>query len=168
MDMSKNANDARIARFWERYISVLRLFRVPERSHPWYRKHVQSFIDHSAGIRLQSQTEENLRCWLDKLSQQPNLRDWQLRQRVDALRLLFVGLLKLPWAQTFDWEYWMAPTRHLGSDHPTLAQTYAMVDRDVASKHHELAREHPDHYRKFLTMIRMADYSVNTEQAYLG
>jgi len=168
MDMSKNVNNAKIARFWERYVEILRLFRVPEKSHPWYRKHVQSFIDHSAGVRLQSQTQESLQRWLEKLSRQSNLRDWQLRQRVDALRLLFARLLKLPWARTFDWDYRMAPTHHLGRDHPTVARTYEMIDQDVTSKRHELARQYPDHYRKFLTVIRMGDYSVNTEQTYLG
>lgn len=167
MDRSKSTSDLRVARFWERYIGVLKLFRVPEKAHPWYRKHVEAFIEQFPGIRLQSQTAGNLQCWLERLSLQPNLADWQLRQRVDAMRLLFCRLLKLDWAIGFDWDYWMAPVRHLGRDHPTVARTYEMIDKSVEDKRHDFARLNPEGFRKFLTVVRTAGTSINTEQSYL-
>jgi integron integrase len=168
MDKVTSTTDPRIARFWERYIDILKLFRVPAKAHPWYRKHVQVFISKFPGVRLQAQTAENVQRWFEILSNQPNLSDWQLQQRVDALRLLFCRLLELDWAQRFDWNYWMAPVQHLGRNHPTVARTYEMIDKAVDAKRHVFARQNPDGYRKFLTVIRTAGYSVNTEQSYLG
>ena len=168
MDTSKYASDPRVARFWERYIEILKLFRVPEKAHPWYRKHVEAFISQSPGIRLQAQTAENLQRWLSRSSLQANLTDWQLRQRADAVRLLFSRLLKLDWAKGFDWDYWMAPAQHLGPDHPTVARTYEMIDKAVDEKRNDFARLNPEGYRRFLTVIRTAGYSINTEQSYLG
>jgi integron integrase len=168
MDKNKTADSQRIARFWERYMEILKLFRVPAKSRPWYRKNVQTFIDRFPDIRLQSQTAENLQRWFEALSHQPHQADWQLRQQVDALRLLFCRHLKLDWTLAFDWDYWMTPSQQLGHDHPTVARTYEMIDKAVDAKRHEFARQDPDGYRKFLTVIRTAGYSINTEQSYLG
>ena len=168
MDKNKITPDPRVAKFWERYIFILKMFSVPEKAHPWYRKHIETFIRQFPGIRLQAQTAENLQCWFEGLSLQPTLNDWQLRQRVDAMRLLFSRLLKLDWAMGFDWDYWMAPVQHLGHDHPTVARTYEMIDKAVEDKRNDFAHLNPDAYRKFLTVIRTAGYSINTEQSYLG
>ena len=40
MDTRNPSSDPRIEQFWTRYLEVLRLFRVPKRALPWYRKHV--------------------------------------------------------------------------------------------------------------------------------
>ena len=168
MDKHGTASDPRVARFWERYIEILKLFKVPEKAHPWYRKHVETFISQSPGIRLQAQTADNLQRWLTRSSLEANLTDWQLRQRADAMRLLFSRLLKLDWAKGFDWDYWMAPVQHLGPDHPTVARTYEMIDKAVDDKRNDFARLNAEGYRRFLTVMRTAGYSINTEQSYLG
>lgn len=60
MDMRTPSSDPRIEQFWTRYLEVLRLFRVPNRALPWYRRHIQGFIDDHSGIRLHDQTPERL------------------------------------------------------------------------------------------------------------
>jgi integron integrase len=146
----------------------LKLFRVPERSIPWYQKHIQAFIDDHSGVRLQEQTSDSLQLFLEKLGRNHQISDWVFRQKVDALRLLFCHLLQLSWAKSFDWDLWITGARSLGRDHPTVARSYEMIDKCVGESNNYLANKFPDIYRKFLVAIRLPDYSNNTERSYLG
>ncbi len=168
MDPGIQSQKSSIDRFWARYTEVLKLFRIPERSLPWYQKHIQAFIDDHHGVRLQEHTPESLQRFLEKLGRNDQISDWLFRQKVDALRLLFCHLLRLSWAKSFDWDLWSAGAQSLGRDHPTVARSYEMIDKSVDEAGNYLGKRFPDIYRKFLVAIRMPDYSINTEKSYLS
>lgn len=168
MEASSKETDHRIDKFWLNFEQLSRSFRVPEKVIPWYRKHVQSFIDDFPNIRLREQNPENILNWLENLSRHSGIEEWQFCQKVDALRLLFCHLLQVSWATEFDWEYWQTNSHHLESDHPTVARTYEMIDKAVQEPHNTLGKSSPELYRKFLIAIRLPEYSPNTEKTYLG
>ena len=112
MESEGQLRQQRIARFWKRYIRELRLYQVPDTALPWYRRHVQGFIDFDPHTRLADRRPETLQQWFADSNQSTGFRDWQQRQRVDALRLLYCLLVKTEWAATFDWQAW-ADVRHL-------------------------------------------------------
>jgi len=88
MDSSISSNH-RTQAFWDRYITILNVFRVPERYHPWYQKHVEQFISFQPEIRLKQRSAEDVQNWFQTLGHQPQISAWQFRQKVDALRLLY-------------------------------------------------------------------------------
>lgn len=98
MESRDQLQEERIARFWKRYVGALRLRQVPENAVPWYRKHVQAFIDFAPDIRLVNRRPETLEQWFAHTSREPRLTGWKHRQRVDALRLLYCLLVKSEWA----------------------------------------------------------------------
>ncbi|MDZ7753367.1 MAG: hypothetical protein U5S82_17415 [Gammaproteobacteria bacterium] len=106
MESRDQLQEERIARFWKRYVGALRLRQVPENAVPWYRKHVQAFIDFAPDIRLVNRRPETLEQWFAHTSREPRLTGWKHRQRVDALRLLYCLLVKSEWASGFDWAGW--------------------------------------------------------------
>ncbi|MES9858700.1 MAG: phage integrase N-terminal SAM-like domain-containing protein [Sedimenticola sp.] len=167
METIPQVTDSRIEKFWAQYLEVARLFRVQDKAHPWYRRHVQAYIDAHPNTRLRDQTPDTLQQWLIHLGRNSELSTWQFRQRVDALRLLFSHLLKRPWATEFDWDYWSAGAQPLGNDHPSVARTYEMIDQAVNNPKSTLAKCYPDVYRKYLTAMRVPNYSIRTEQSYL-
>lgn len=160
--------DPRIARFWTRYADLLKRFRIPDKAIPWYRRHIEGFLADHPDIRLRSHTAESVLQWLEHCGRNPNITDWQFRQKVDALRLLFGQFVRLPWSADFDWERWSSGASALESDHPTIARTYEMIDKAVENPQNHLARSHPDIYRRYLVAIRLPDYAANTEKSYLG
>lgn len=109
MESEDQLRQQQIARFWRRYIRELRLHQVPDAALPWYRKHVQAFIDFAPHTRLAERRPETLRQWFTDTGKDPRLRPWQQRQRVDALRLLYCLLVKTEWAARFDWDAWADP-----------------------------------------------------------
>ena len=168
MRTSNTEADERVSRFWRRYFKVLDTFRIPEGARPWYRKHVQSFIDHDRSRRLRDHSADSVTQWLELQGQTRGLSDWQFRQVVDALRLLFCHVVKPDWAAGFDWRHWMDGSRTLSHEHPTVARSYEIAEREASNPRNTLARRSPESYRRFVTEIRMADLAFNTEQSYLA
>ncbi len=64
-------------------------------------------------------TAEEIAGYLQEVSAQAQLTDWQFRQLVDALQLLFVDLGQCAAGNEIDWDWWKAGGRLLG-DHPTI------------------------------------------------
>ena len=168
MERSQPAADERAARFWTRYLKVLADFRVPEKVRPWYRRHVQAFIDQYPDTRLRAHTPESVEKWFESIGRNPSIEDWQFRQQVDALRLLFSFIVKPAWIGDLDWDRWSAGTLGLERDHPTVMRTYEMIDKAVDEATNRLGKQYPELYRKFLAAIRIPDYAANTERSYLG
>ncbi len=168
MESRNPPTDPRVQQFWDRYQAILRQFRVPAKALPWYRRHVQAYIDDHPGIRLQEQCPGQLQNWFECLGRDVRIPDWQHRQKVDALRLLFCYLLKTPWADNFDWDHCLLGARPLGSDHPTVARTYELIPKQLSKPNSHLGKAFPELHRKFLAAIRIPDYSINTERSYLG
>lgn len=145
MIMKSNTSpvNPKIALFWEGYCTTLNLFRIPDGVHPWYRKHIEAFINFLPETRLVHRNSEHVEPWLTLIGRNVKLEDWQYRQQVDALRLLFCHHLKLPWAVDFDWAYWSSGAMRLEASHGTTARTYEMIDKAVESPASYFAKSFP-------------------------
>ncbi len=160
--------DASVERFWDRYFEILRRFGVAARARPWYRRHVEAFIDAHRGLRLREHTAHSAQVWLERLGRE-EAPARQYRQKVDALRLLFAHVLKPAWAGGFDWNRWLIEARELERDHATVARTYERaLEQAVSDSRNLLAQASRALYRRFLAAVRVPDYAVNTERSYLG
>lgn len=170
MDSSSLPAEPRADRFWQRYLSLCRQFRVPNSALPWYRRYIEQMIAAKPDLRLRQYSADDMSRWLEHLAREPFLSDWRRRQAVDAFRLLFGHLLRLPWGADFDWDHWLADGRQLELKHPTVARTFeGAVDLPAnVSTSNVLAERHPDLYRRFLAAVRIPNYSINTERSYLG
>jgi hypothetical protein len=164
----RNNRKNHIEQFWEHYFSILNRYGIKQSAHPWYRKHIQQFIDQHPHIRLRTHNSESLTLWCTALSKDTRIPLWLYKQKIDALRMLFSFLLKQNWASDFDWEYWMADAPVLGNNHPTLYRTYESGNAGADQKGNSFGRKHPEIYKRFIAAIRMADLAVNTERSYLG
>lgn len=161
-------NNALVGKFWRNYVSVLKRFGIPDRSQPWYRKHVQRFIDDHPHIKLREHRPESVTLWLTRLSNNATLPLWQYRQKVDALRLLFRHMLGADWAAEFDWTYWSDACQPLDNTHPTVARAYESKSAGAERPGNLLGQRFPADYTRFVAAVRIADLSINTEKSYLG
>jgi hypothetical protein len=97
-----------------------------------------------------------------------------------ALKILFVELVKTPWARDFAWDDWIAAAKSLSSSHPTLARDYQTIEPDQSLSldygsgdseselYQKVFRKFPEHINAFITQIRIRHYSIRTEKTYLG
>jgi len=170
-----------VSRFWDNYIQKTKRYNVPARSVRWYVKHVERYIKGHPELRLAYHTEQHLTRYLEDLGRTGHLADWQYKQTIDALRILFVDIVHAPWAAPFPWRYWMDSATALPSDHATVARSYSphpAPDSRHRSNDPSLTAEssfiksvsqtYPDHFTRLITAIRTRQYSIRTEQAYVA
>ncbi len=167
--------DDAASRFWDKYILKTTSYNVPEGARRWYVRHAEAFIKAQSGRRLSTLTAHDIENHLNEKGRSEKLTDWQFRQMVDALRILFTGVVSSAWADKFDWSGWKAGARELPADHATIArqaitgdQTKALSDIAVSDKAvNKFRLRFPELYSRFIAVIRGLQYSIRTEETYL-
>ena len=164
-DSQQNAVD----RFWRNYLSILENHSIPKHSRPWYRNHVQMYIDAHKDLRLADHLPENVDRYLNAKGRLSDLEEWQFRQIADALRLLFCELIHPRWALEYDWFQWRAFARDLEPDHPSLMRDANAVDFVAPSSNPMICRfrsNYPQIHLAFVKTIRVRHMAVRTEKTY--
>jgi integron integrase len=156
----------RIRAFWTRYVAYLKKRSVPRGALPWYRRHVEAFIDAHPEARLRDITPEQVERYLAAAGRNGRVQDWQLMHVVDALRHLFCGIVGSRWCDDFDWQRWSSGFASLPPDHPTVARDHDVVSGPSPAAVGRDARETETVRRRFVAAIRVAHYSIRTEQTY--
>ena len=103
--------DDAASRFRDKYILKTTSYNVPERARRWYVRHVEVFIKAQSGCRLSTLTADDMERYLKEKGRSEKPADWQFRQMVDALRILFTGVVSPAWANNFDWAGWKEGAR---------------------------------------------------------
>lgn len=156
----------RVRAFWRRYIAYLKTQSVPAGALPWFRRHVETFIAAHPDDRLPTIDPGQVERFLDALGRNGHLQDWQLMQVVDALRHLFCGIVGSDWCDSFDWQRWSDGFASLPPRHPTVARDHG----EAVGPAPALQRRNPVEVeavrRRFVAAIRVAHYSIRTEQSY--
>ena len=75
------------------------------------------------------------------------------------------------WANSFDWEYWLASAKELERDHPTLDRNYSRSKKPealpyIASKDSDLGTQGLKILEQLRHKIRRRHYSIRIEQSY--
>jgi len=87
---------------------------------------------------------------------------------VHALQLLFTQLVRLAWAQQFDWEYWLSSAQTLAKNHPTVARHNSPIAVTPPPPATHDAPPTADWRDRLIAEIRRRHYSIRTEEAYVN
>ncbi|MGB5454331.1 MAG: integron integrase [Sedimenticolaceae bacterium] len=158
-----------VQRFWHNYFSALEKSRVAASVRPYYRKHVERYIRAHEGRRLSEHSARDVDQYLAAKGRMRDLQEWQFRQLVDALRLLFCELISASWADSYDWLAWRVFARTLATDHVTLARNARSGELAAPSSNPMVQkfRAHAgDDYTAFVTTLRVRHMAGRTEQTY--
>lgn len=173
-------NDQNIARFWENYINKTVTYNINPKVARWYVRHVEQYIKAYPTLKLAQHSAEQIEHYLREKGRNPRLEDWQYKQLVDALKILFVEIVKAPWSESFAWQDWSELADTLENSHSTVSRDYQPVtrwstddrvfgkDEKESGLFKEVYKKYPDVIDKYVTQIRMLQYSIRTERAYLG
>lgn len=174
-------SDISVSRFWDNYIEKTKAYRLKPSTIRWHVKHAEVYIKAHSGRRLAEHTARDVETYLQEKGRTNRLADWQFAQMVRALQILFVEMVRPPWAADFPWQGWIDSARDLESSHPTVAR-----DSDGTNRAHEpfggssvrprsenglirrFKQKFPAHTERIVAEIRMRQYSIRTEQSYLA
>lgn len=185
--------DQSVSRFWDDYILKTKTYRVKESSVRWYVRNAERYIKDHQDQRLSLHTVEMLDDYLKDKSRNAYLEPWQFNQLILSLKILFVEMVKTPWAKTFAWDDWVKKALKneysinkvnnddsISNTHSTLARDYQSIEPNKENDQYfdeedkesglykRIFKRYPEHLTAFITQIRVRHYSIRTECAYLG
>lgn len=111
-----------IARFWDKYIYKTISYNVPRKFMRWYVKRAEDYIKAHPSVQLAQHSPKHVESYLRDLGRNQRLSDWQFKQAVEALRILFVEMVKPAWAESFQWDFWLDSATQLPNSHATIAR----------------------------------------------
>jgi hypothetical protein len=156
---------------WDRYLDLLIRREVPAKSRPWSVRRVEDVLRDLKPAALSALTADQVTDDLRRMSARPDLAVWQMRQIVDALRLLLVDLAQAPAGKGVDWDDWWEGQRTLSPEHATIARRKAMSAEDGADptsigvpRFSRSAQTFPV-LEDLARTIRAKQYSIRTEQS---
>ena len=106
METSPSRSQDAVAKFWDSYLEVLINHGIKSTSTRWYVKRVEQYIAFYPEERLARHAPQHVTGFFTGLGRNSKLKDWQFRQAVDAIRILFCEFLRVDWCSGVDWRYW--------------------------------------------------------------
>ncbi|VAW98930.1 Integron integrase IntIPac [hydrothermal vent metagenome] len=169
--------DEKIARFWDHFILKSKSYGIKHKAIRWHVMHAERYIKAHSDLRLAEHTQQQVESYLDSLSRDPKITDWQYKQTLKSLQILFVELVRTNWARSFHWQGRITEVKSLESDHPTLARdtgtilpcdSISMDNRENSGDglYTKVSKLFPEHFERLIVEIRMRQYSIRTERTY--
>lgn len=166
MDNSKDFDHEAASRFWDNYINMLVEHGVKESVRRWYVKRVEQYIQHYSDERLRTHSAQHVVGFFTEIGREGKLSDWQFRQSVDAIRILFCCLLQSDLCKSVDWEFWLEASKRLTPAHATLAREAVADSYSVADSKRDVAALFPNALPRLVAEIRQMGHSIRTERSY--
>jgi len=170
--MMSEQDDKAIAKFWDKYIFILHSNKIFSPIDRWYVIRIEEYIkfctNKEPDKRLRQHHSSDIEAFIEAVFQRNHLENWQIKQLMHALQLLFVQYLNLPWANEFDWDYWKASNDDRTSKHTEFIRQPELDNREgTTSKYSEnIIHQHSALFKKLIVVIRQRDYSIRTEEQY--
>jgi integron integrase len=167
------------SRFWDKFIYKTRSYNIKPDVARWYVRHAESYIK-SHDKRLASHSKKDVEKYLTEKGRNRYLHEWQFRQIVISLKILFTDMVKVPWGNDFPWDKWSEGAQQLERDHSTVARDYQPVNVEGITKSvaagidanrepmQHTAKRHAAVVEKLINLIRVNHYSIQTEKAYVS
>ena len=108
-----------ISRFWDKYILKTSSYDIKDERIKWYVRDAEHYINAHKNKRLALHVLEDVEFYLKKQGRKLRIEDWQFKQIVVALNILFVDMVQIDWAKSFPWDEWKDQAQELTSGHPT-------------------------------------------------
>lgn len=164
--------------FWDKFIEKTKRYPMKPGIERWHVRHAEAYIQYFKNTPLSSHSSHHVNDYLKQKARSRVIEDWQLRQIILSVKILFMDVLAVPWADNFPWNKWFSQANQLPSNHPTVSRHVSKVDiqsiihssldkgqRQLFKQVYEL---YPDHIINLIRIIRLKNYSIRTEHSYLG
>ncbi len=98
--------DQSVSLFWEKYSYKSKKYGVKPKSVRWLVKHAETYIKHYGDAKLAQHSEEFVTNYLGSQHRNKMLFDWQFRQLVLAIKILFTEMVQVEWSKDYLWDTW--------------------------------------------------------------
>ena len=161
-----------IARFWDKYIEKTKAYTRKPTVSRWYVKRAGQYIHAHSATPLAQHTPKILTDYLNVIGGNAKLEGWQIRQIIDALKILFADMIKPDWCSDFPWEEWRESLVTINDRHPTVSRSYLndindYIDSQKSDFKREIFKLHTQIFERLIVEIRVRHMAMKTEDAYI-
>jgi integrase-like protein len=156
---------------WDEYIKTLINKGVKPTVARWYVIRAEHFLKAFPEKNLKQITVQNVNDYFLEIGRSKHLSDWQFRQIIDSVRMLF------PYSTTnmeneVDWDYWLSSSKSLNENHPSIAREQPIEiadsnDLNEGSISIESGNSHDKVFSSLKKEIRRRNYAASTEKTYV-
>ncbi len=90
--MESSDLNAKVSRFWGKYILISKAYNIPEHLIRWHVRHAELYIK-AHSLRLKLHSAKTLDEYCQAKGRNIYLKDYQYCQMIDALRILFLDMV---------------------------------------------------------------------------
>ena len=165
-------------KFWGKYIEKTRSYSSDPRVQRAYVLCAEDYIKFHLYLDLHTHTPKLITDYLNVKGRNPRLKDWQFKQIVISLKILFMDVFELAWATHFPWNSWLSSAKYPKGNHVTVARKDSSLDINTIIKSsldkgqkvlfRQVLEKYPHHIKNLVKKIRLKNYSIRTEHSYLG
>lgn len=159
---------------WDIYRKKLTERNIKQNTQRWYVLRVEALLKTNPDKSLADITADDVRKFLQSLTQNSSFKDWQVLQAIDAIQILCAEVLDRKSLSSLNWDDFRLGVKTIDTSHATLAREavsgsdgkptyYVMAHKgDLA----EVFTQYRIEMEAFLVELRSRHYSIRTEQSY--
>lgn len=167
-----------VSRFWDKFSKKSMKYGVKDDAVVWMVRRAEVYIKYYPNDKLVHHTASFVTQYLKDKYRNPLLLDWQFRQIVLVLKILFTEMEHVDWAMNYDWKQWEEKSKSLKSANKTT-KDFSTTDlkrlkeslRDKNDSSQGLFKKvfdrYPEYVENLIKSIRLQHYSMRSEEAYL-
>lgn len=103
MNSVKGKNENWAGSFWQLFLGKLIQLGIDPKQADWLIKWAEGFAKSMKGP-LASRSAADVLLYLEKVAKRPNIKDWQVKQAVQALQHLYQDQYDSAWARKWQWD----------------------------------------------------------------
>lgn len=168
-----------VSRFWDKFSTKSKKYGVKDDAVIWMVRRAEGYIKYYPNDKLANHSAEFVTQYLKDKYRNPLLLDWQFRQILLVLKILFTEMVHVDWAFNYAWDQWDKKSKSLKSSHKTTKDfsssdlkrlKESLNDKNDSSQglFKKVFERYPEYVETLIKSIRLQHYSIRTEEAYLG
>ena len=87
-----------VSRFWDKFSIKSKKYGVKDDAIIWMVRHAEGYINHLPNDKLAQHSSESVTQYLKNKYRNPLLLDWQFRQILLAIKILFTEMVQVDWS----------------------------------------------------------------------
>lgn len=151
---------------WQQYLQLLQQHGIPQPQWQFYCQIVETLIQHFPGRGLKSLSSDEILTYIQaKLNEDKT--DWQLKQLLKALNILFLELLDHPEAAKIPWSQLQQSIPSITEMHPSRAADLSPAQTVQQRVNNKSAHGLSPWLEKMVISLRTQHYAFRTEKSYV-
>lgn len=161
--------------FWQKFRTAVINLGIPENKAQWYEHWARQFSLSIPKIPLENRTPEHINVFLRNLESKQNIEEWQFKQAVESLKILYHDVFKFEWADALPEQHEIPRTiktpkesSEILTEPPQTAEKKKTPLPDELKAIISKSKKEKDIYTKIRDEMRVMRYSSRTEKLYVN